>query len=486
MKLKPLLSLPVLATLAVLGVLLALDLAALAATRRFDDAVSRFAGEARLQSMLAALPAIVLDMESGVRGYVLTGERAELARYRAASTRFSAALATAAERAGDNDPLAGRLVEVQALGTRWIEARLSPMVVKRDAGAGSTESMREIVQSLRVTHGDPLATRIRESLAGVQQFQEERVGQARLRIEAESDKVAGWMQARALALLLLVAGLALVLGRTLARLTGQTSSRETAERIARESGAALQGMNDASALGTFVTDADGALRRANAAFERMTGLPGAALAASGWPSALHPDDRERVTAAWTAATSAAAPFASEHRFLHRNGNVVWARMQGAGIEDDGKPIGYVVTAEDVTERRAAEDALRRSEERLQLALENAEFALFDWHLPSGEIVLSRQWRSLVGAENSEVGAEISEDGSTTARRFSEWLHRDDRESLREALIAAFKGGTRGFQAQFRVRTASGQWKRLRAQGRVTERDALGRAVQFTGTLAAMS
>jgi PAS domain S-box-containing protein len=474
-RLAPILSLPVLATLVVLGLLLALDLSALAAARRFDDAVSRLAAEARLQSMLGELPPIILDMESGVRGYLLTGERTELGRYRAASARLPGAIEAIAGRAGDDGALNARLREVLDLSRRWLDTRLSPLVVKRDAGAGSNESMREIVRSLRGAHGDPLAARIREEIAAASRLQEERVAAARATVESESDDVADWMRVRAVALLLMCAALALLLGRTLLRLRRQTRSRETAERNARESSAALQGVNDATPLGMFSTDAAGTVRQSNAAFERMTGLARTLLAEPGWQSALHPDDREQVGNAWTALLAGGPDFASEHRFLHRNGTVVWVSMKAARITDAGRLIGHVATVEDVTERRNAEEALRRSEERLQLVLENAQLALFDWHLPSGEIVLGRQWHALAGGTD--------EAGPMTARRFAELLHPDDREALREALVAAFKGRSRAFRAQFRVRARPGPWKHILALGRVTERDALGRAVQLTGTLA---
>lgn len=477
MNLKPVLSLPVLATLVVLGALVALDLCALGAARHFDEAVGRYAAESRTRALLAELPATVLDMEAGMRGYLLTGERAELSRYRTASARLPGAINAAIERTGD-DELRARLKELRELSERWLGTRLSPLVVKRDAGQGSTESMREIVQNLRGAHGDPLAVRIREGLSAAVALQDLRLADARIGIEAASDEVAGWMRVRVVALVILVAALALLLGRVLLRLTGQISSRENAERSARESSAALQGMNDAAPLGMFTTDAGGTLREANAAFARMTGLADAALIDPGWLSVLHPDDRERVHAAWKQAIADAKPFASEHRFLHRNGDVVWVALKTGRIMDGDRLIGHAGMAENVTERRNAEEALRRSEERLQLALEAAGLVAFDWHLPSGQIMLGRQWHALVGGE--------MEDGTTTARRFAEWLHPEDREALREALIGSFKGRTRGFQSQFRVRAPNGQWKRLRAYGRVTERDALGRAVQLTGTFSAAS
>jgi len=475
MDFRPVLTRPVIAIVAVLGVLFALDLYALGSARKVDQAIARLQVETQSQVLLAGLPRIILDMQSGMRGYLLTGNKEELAQYRSASNRFAQAMSQSVERAGADEPLRSLLQDASALATRWLNTHLSPLVVKRSAGEGSAESMKAIVQTLRAAHGDPLALRIVEKLDAALDDQQKRVAAARARFQAQSDNVADWMLARALALLVTVAALALQLGRTLLRLTGQTSSREAAERSARVSSAALQAMNDASPLGMFVTDVAGACSHANAAFERITHLPAEALTGAGWQAALHPDDRERVQAAWKHAIAQALPFASEHRFLHRNGQVVWVAIKSAQIRDQDTPIGFVCTVEDVSERRNAEEALRRSEERLRLALEGSELALFDWHVPSGEIVLSRQWQVLTGYRQ--------ESANSTARRFGEILHPDDREGLREAIIAAFKGRGSGFHAEFRVRNQNGQWRRLRAHGQVTERDAVGRAVQLTGTLA---
>jgi len=475
MDFRQVLTRPVIAIIAALGVLFALDLYALGAARNLDQAIAGLQVETRSEALLAGLPRTIFDMQSGMRGYLLTGKKEELAQYRRASARFTDAMAQSVERASTDETLRSQLREASALAARWLNSHLSPLVVKRSAGEGSAESMKSIVQTLRSAHGDPLAARIVEKLDAAFDVQQKRVADARARLQAQSDNVAEWMLARALALLVTVAALALLLGRTLLRLTGQTSSREAAERSARESSAALQAMNDASPLGMFVTDTAGACSHANAAFERITNLPAQALTGLGWQGALHPDDRERVQAGWKHAIEEALPFVSEHRFLHRNGHVVWVAIKSAPIRDQDRPIGFVCTVEDVSERRNVEEALRKSEERLQLALAGSELALFDWHVPSGEIVFSRQWQVLTGHQNESV--------YSTARRFGEILHADDREGLREAIIATFKGRGIAFVAEFRVRNQNGQWRRLRAHGQVTERDAMGRAVQLTGTVA---
>ncbi len=81
-----------------------------------------------------------------------------------------------------------------------------------------------------------------------------------------------------------------------------------------------------------------------------------------------------------------------------------------------------------------------------------------------------------------TGREMQEP-TTTARRLNELVHPSDREIVRAVVIEAFKND-RPVSAEFRVGAPPGQWKRILANGRVTERDSTGRAVRLIGTVSA--
>jgi PAS domain S-box-containing protein len=306
-------------------------------------------------------------------------------------------------------------------------------------------------------------------------LEHEHVSVAEQKLTRRFDRISTWMRGRACALLLALAALTLMLGRMLAKLTGQMRSREVAESAMRTSSATMRAIGDASPLGMFLADGSGACVQSNAAFERITGLAGADVLGQGWQSALHPDDQGRVVAAWSAATSSGAPFASVHRFVHRNGKVVWASMKSARMSDGEQLLGFACSIEDVSERREADEALRRSEERLHLALESSRLALFDWHIPSGEVFLSREWNMLIGYGSQPL--------TTTVRRLNELINPEDLDGLSEAIVSTFKTNKSMSRIELRVETKSGHWKRVYCSGRVSERDGAGRAVRLTGTIA---
>jgi PAS domain S-box-containing protein len=465
---------PILLVLAALGLLFAIDLFALAAYRELEQASAELRSRMHAANLLESLPVIMLEMQAGMRGYILTGSSASLDRYRAAADRFSGVAAEGLALLG-GDTRQRKLAQAAVESTRdWLARYASPLVVKRSAGEGGQKTMTAILEIMHKSPAEGQVERIREQFAESIQIERESVAEAQSNLNHKIDRIGVWMRGRALALLVALAALTLMLGRTLASLTGQMRSREAAESAMKTSSATLRAMSDASPLGMFLADTSGACIQSNPSFERITGLSERAVLGDGWQTPLHPDDRDRVVAAWRAAITAGTPFASVHRFVHRSGKVVWTSMKSAKMSNGQDLIGFACSIEDVSERREAEEALRKSEERLHLALESSRLALFDWHVPSGEMFLSREWNTLTGHGSQAL--------TTSARRLNDLIHPEDREALREAVIAAFKSNKTMARTEIRIETRSGQWKRVYCSGRVTERDAVGRAVRLTGTI----
>ncbi|GMV31483.1 MAG: hypothetical protein AMXMBFR59_36080 [Rhodanobacteraceae bacterium] len=143
------------------------------------------------------------------------------------------------------------------------------------------------------------------------------------------------------------------------------TDRRLYEHRLREQQAELEAVNDASPLGLFRADLDGAFRYVNRAFERMSGLRSDEAAETGWLGAVHPDDRERVAGEWRRAVAARARFQSRLRLRPDDGQTVWVSVLAAPLVVEGEITGYTGSVEDVTARHLAEEQLRRNEQRLR-------------------------------------------------------------------------------------------------------------------------
>jgi len=151
--------------------------------------------------------------------------------------------------------------------------------------------------------------------------------------------------------------------------------RKAAREALWNSDERFRAMSDASPLGIFVSDAAGSCVYTNSAYHKISGLTLEATLGTNWSKAVHPEDRPRVLAEWHDAAGGKEPFETEFRFLRQDESIVWTRVNGAVMRARGKSQGYVLTVEDITERKATEFGLRAAEGALFEEKERAQVTL---------------------------------------------------------------------------------------------------------------
>ncbi len=90
---------------------------------------------------------------------------------------------------------------------------------------------------------------------------------------------------------------------------------------------------------------------------------------SGWLDGVYSDDRVRLVGALTAAYELRDRFRVEYRLRRWDGAFRWVRHEGEPrFDDDGNFLGCVAHCADITEQRRARDALKKTNETLDLLL----------------------------------------------------------------------------------------------------------------------
>jgi diguanylate cyclase (GGDEF)-like protein/PAS domain S-box-containing protein len=143
------------------------------------------------------------------------------------------------------------------------------------------------------------------------------------------------------------------------------------------------------------------------------------------------------------------------------------------LDERGRADGFFVMASDVTELEAARRELQAAQGRLETALDGSSVALWDTDLRTGRVYLSEAWAGIVGAPPGDTVATVEE--------LSTLLHPDDVEPLKRASLEVMKGTRPTYALEHRVRARNGEWRWILSRGRVTERDAGGRALRMIGT-----
>ena len=124
-------------------------------------------------------------------------------------------------------------------------------------------------------------------------------------------------------------------------------------------------------------------------------------------------------------------------------------------------------------RRQQELALRKNDERFNLALAGGNDGVWDWDLVADAFYLSARCRELLG-----ITAERPEG---IAQQWLEYLHPDDKEPLRAAFIAHLRGKTERLELTYRVvgQHADLVWVQVSGQA---VRNQQGRALRLVGIL----
>ncbi|MEH2307589.1 hybrid sensor histidine kinase/response regulator [Nostoc sp.] len=142
----------------------------------------------------------------------------------------------------------------------------------------------------------------------------------------------------------------------------------------RQSEERLRSLSTCSPVGIFEIDTEGGCRYTNPRYQIICGLKAVESLEKSWLESVHPEDRERAVASWSAYIYEGRDYSEEFRFQTAQGIIRWVQVRSSPmLSGQGELLGYVGTLEDITERKQAEE-VRAQVIREQTARQEAEAA----------------------------------------------------------------------------------------------------------------
>ena len=164
------------------------------------------------------------------------------------------------------------------------------------------------------------------------------------------------------------------------------------ERALRDSERQLHALFDEAAVGIALVNASGHAFKTNRQLRKLFGYTEQEFRSFQFTKITHPAQGE---ADWNLFTELVHgtrdSYRLEKRCFGRDGHVVWANLAVSLVRDEqGAPCFGIVVVEDISDRKRAEEELRRSEAFLAEGQRLTHTGSWGWNIPSGRIFCSKE------------------------------------------------------------------------------------------------
>jgi len=171
-------------------------------------------------------------------------------------------------------------------------------------------------------------------------------------------------------------------------------------------------------------------------------------------SLFHPEDRERYNRIAQTAIENGDPIQIDYRITRPDGEVRWIHDESyAEMDDSGKPVRYIGTMQDVTERKLLELEKVESEEKYRLVTEHIPVVVYS------SIPDKNSTTTFISGRAKEITGYSSDEFLSDPGVFHGLVHPEDREYVKHA-VQECKNKRQPLDIEYRIITKNGETKHI--------------------------
>jgi PAS domain S-box-containing protein len=249
------------------------------------------------------------------------------------------------------------------------------------------------------------------------------------------------------------------------------TERKQAEDALLESEKFFKEITENSSDIIIITDKNGDIKYCSRSIERIAGYRPEELIGRSALTLIHPDDKKRAVGDFGKAILAIdSTIPNAFRIVHKDGSKRYFEGLGKNLLNNPDVAGFIMNVHDITERKQAEETLRKSEEKYRSLVENAQEGIFQSTAGGRHISVNQAFANILGYESpEEVMATIADISHQV------YVHPDDRTKILQ--IIEKEGSVKGYEAEFYKKDGSKTWVSINMHA---VRDEEGRLLYYQG------
>ncbi len=196
-------------------------------------------------------------------------------------------------------------------------------------------------------------------------------------------------------------------------------------------------MFERAPIGIALVSPDGRWLRVNESVCRIVGYPAEELLKMTFQDVTHPDDMDAdLTLLKAALSGERESYQMEKRYVRKDGRPVWIQLSATLVRTpEGVPRYFISHIEDIDQRKEMEFALRESEDRFRLLIDNAPVMVWKGDEAAKYTFFNRAWLEFTGRTLEEergrgwVASVYPDDAAQVLRRLEEGFAARERIEL---------------------------------------------------------
>ncbi len=222
----------------------------------------------------------------------------------------------------------------------------------------------------------------------------------------------------------------------------------------------------------YVVEPQGKINYVSPAVERIFGYSVEEVLGQNVFRFLHPGDADLLKTRLSRALDGKSK-PTEFRFIDKEGCVRVVRTYGRPIVEGGELKGLNGIMVDITEQKKVEESLKESEERLNLAIEGADLAIWNWDMLTDEVAHNDRYAEMINLQPGE---------KSDMNAWKRAIHPQDLPAVETCLRDILGGKTPLLNVDYRTASSGGDCIWVQDRGQVVKWDDEGNPTKMAGTM----